>query len=119
MRRLIFLLSSAVVLCGTSTLSIQAESLPDRVLTLDESVHLALNNSEALLSSREDVNIALQRVHEAESLFFPRLDLNANWSKFRVQDNTPLLLQPELGPTLIPNSPRQNFYEARANIYQS
>ncbi len=97
----------------------QTEALPDRTLTLDESVRLALNNSQALLSSREDVNIALQRVREVESLFFPRLDLNANWSKFRVQGDTPMMLEPVLGPTLIPSSPRQNFYTGRASIYQS
>jgi outer membrane protein TolC len=96
-----------------------AQEIPDRTLTLDESVHLALNNSEALLSSREDVDIALQRVRQTESLFFPTLDLNANWSKFRVQGNTPLLLDPALGPTLITSSPRENFFTARASIYQS
>jgi outer membrane protein TolC len=96
-----------------------ADPLPDRTLALEESVRLALNNSPALLSSREDVNIAMQRVREAESLFFPRLDLNASWSKFRVDGDTPLELQPALGPTLITSSPRQNFYSARANIYQT
>ena len=29
------------------------------------------------------------------------------------------MLEPALGPTLVPSSPRQNFYTARANIYQS
>lgn len=96
-----------------------AQGLEDRVLSLEDSVRLALNNSQSILSSREDVNIALQRVRETESLFFPTLDLNANWSKFRVEGGTPLLLQPALGPTLVPSSPQQNFYTARANIYQS
>src|SRR5205807_2735714 len=96
-----------------------SQSLPDRSLTLEDSVRIALNNSQALLSSREDVNIALQRVRQSESLFFPRLDLNANWSKFRVEDGTPLMLEPALGPTLVPSNPRQNFYSTRANIYQS
>lgn len=90
----------------------------DRVLSLDDTVRLALNNSPALLSAREDVNIALQRVRQAQSLFFPRLDLNANWSKFRVEDNTPLMLQPQLGYSLIHTGPQENFYTARANIYQ-
>ncbi len=98
--------------CGT------AEAVPDRTLTLEDSVRIAVNNSQGLLNSREDVNIALQRVRESESLFFPKLDLNANWSKFRVQGATPMLLQPALGPTLVPTSPRQNFFDARANIYQ-
>ncbi len=96
-----------------------ADLLSDRTLTLEESVKLALNNSQGLLTTREDVNIASQRVREAESLFYPKLDLNANWSKFRVEGGTPLLLQPGLGPTLVPNSDRQNFYTTRANIYQT
>ncbi len=103
-------------LCSTVN---AAEFLPDRTLTLDDSVKLALNNSQSVLSSREDETIALQRVRESESLFFPKLDLNANWSKFRVEGATPLMLQPALGPTLVPDSPRQNFYTARANIYQT
>ncbi len=68
---------------------------------------------------QEDENIALQRVREAEGLFFPKLDVNANWSKFRVEGDKPLLLQPAMGPTLITSSPRENFYTARANIYQT
>src|SRR5258706_3917729 len=99
--------------------SVLGTGLPDRTLTLEDSVRIALNNSQAFLSAREDVNIALQRVRQSESLFFPRLDLNANWSKFRVEDGTPLMLEPALGPTLVPSSPRQNFYTARASIYQS
>lgn len=99
--------------------SVKADDLPDRTLTLEDSIRLATNNSQALLTSREDVNIALQRVREAEGLFFPKLDLNANWSKFRVEGNRPLMLEPALGPTLITDSPRQNYYTARANIYQT
>jgi outer membrane protein len=98
---------------------VHAQATPDRVLTLDDSVRLALNNSQALLSAREDENIALQRVRQAESLFFPKLDLNANWSKFSVDNSRPLLLQPQMGSTLITDNPRQNFYTARANIYQT
>lgn len=102
-----------------SVLWARAEDSADRRLTLDDSVRLAMNNSPALLSAREDVNIALQRVRQAQSLFFPRLDLNANWSKFRVEDNTPLMLQPNLGSSLVHTGPQENFYTARANIYQS
>jgi outer membrane protein TolC len=101
-----------------SSLGASSEPLPDRNLTLEDSVRLAVNNSQTLLASREDVNIAMQRVRESEALFFPKLDLNANVSKFRVESGRPLLLQPGLGPTLIDESPRENFYSARANIYQ-
>jgi outer membrane protein TolC len=111
---------STLVLAGWLAMApVWAQPIPDRTLSLDDSVRLALNNSPALLSSREDVNIAQQRVHETQSLFFPTLDLNANWSKFRTDSSTPLLLDPALAPTLIPASPRQNFYTTRASIYQS
>jgi outer membrane protein TolC len=119
MRRTAYIIAVASVLFGARPAYALDGTLQDRVLTLNDSVTLALHNSQAILSSREDVNIALQRVRETESLFFPRLDLNANWSKFRVDNGTPLMLQPALGPTLVPSSPRQNFYTARANIYQS
>jgi len=96
-----------------------AEPPAERALTLEDSVNLAANNSQALLMLQEDENIALQRVRQAESLFFPKLDVNANWSKFRVEGDKPLLLQPSLGPTIITGDPHENFYTARANIYQT
>src|SRR6266404_1462928 len=99
-----FLVLSFAALGPRSSL-FAVENAPDRTLTLEDSVRLAVNNSQGLLTSREDVNIALQRVRESESLFFPKLDLNANWSKFRVEGDRPLLLEPALGTTLIPNSP--------------
>jgi outer membrane protein TolC len=119
MRRTVFILIVTSVFFGAPPVYSEDGALQDRVLTLDDSVRIALNNSQALLSSHEDVNIALQRVREAESLFFPSLDLNVNWSKFRVDNGTPMMLQPALGPTLVPSNPRQNFYTTRANIYQS
>ena len=98
----------------------RAAELPsERVLTLDDSIKLAVNNSQALLMLQEDENIADQRIKQAEGLFFPKLDLNANWSKFSVEGDKPLLLQPGLGTTLITNDPHENFYTARANIYQT
>jgi outer membrane protein TolC len=106
-------------LCLLALRAFSAELLPERVLTLEDSVKLAVNNSQQMLMLQEDENIALQRVRESESLLFPKLDFNANWSKFRVQGDKPLLLQPAMGPTLITNSPAENFYTARANIYQT
>ena len=53
-----------------------------------------------------------------QASFFPKLDLNANWSKFDVEGDKPLLLDPQLGPTLITNQAPENFYTARADIYQ-
>ena len=90
----------------------------DRVLTIDDAVRIAQSQSETVLSSREDVTIALQRVHQAESLLFPQLDLNANWSKFRVEGDRPFLTQAALGSTLIPENSRPNYYTTRIDLYQ-
>ena len=93
-------------------------SFVDRVLTLEDSVRIAQGQSETVLSAREDVTIALQHVHQAEALFFPQLDLNANWNKFSVEGARPFLTQPQLGQTLIPANARPNYYTARVDIYQ-
>lgn len=93
---------------------------PERTLSLEESVRLALSNSHQLLLTQEDVNVATQRVRQAQTLFFPKLDFNASVSKFRVEEaDRPLLLQPSLAPNLITASPRENFYTARADIIQT
>ena len=62
-------LSWSVVLVPVLTMFAAAvQPVPDRTLSLDESVRLALNNSPALLSLHEDVNVALQRVREEMGL---------------------------------------------------
>ena len=58
-------------------------------------------------------NIALQRVRESESLVLPKKDFNANWSKFRVQGDKPLLLEPALGPNVDPESARRKIFIPR------
>jgi|GEM_PF-1020250 len=108
-----------IVLCVRVALALAAaDPFVDRVLTLEDAVRIAQGQSQIVLSSHEDVNIALQHVHEAESLLFPQLDLNANWSKFRTEGDRPFLTQPDLGSTLIPQNARPNYYTTRVNIYQ-
>ncbi len=102
-----------------ATFTCAQEILPSRTLGLQESIKIALENSHELLDSREDVEIAQQRVRESESLFFPKLDLNANWSRFSVDSSRPLLIQPALGSTLLTNSLDKYLYTARADVYQT
>lgn len=91
----------------------------DRTVTLQEAVRLALSNSQLLLSAAEDETIARQRVRQSEALFFPQLNLNANWSKFGVKGAAPFLVQPDLSPTLIPkDDDHNNFYSTRLDIFQ-
>ncbi|MBL0059235.1 MAG: TolC family protein [Elusimicrobia bacterium] len=90
---------------------------PDRVLTLEQSVQTGLQNSQALLSARDDVRIAQQRIVEARSLYFPTLALNMNASRYRAND--PVVLPGDFGSTvLVPSSEPENFYAGRLGLRQ-
>lgn len=90
---------------------------PDRVVTLDQSLQTALQNSQALLSAREDVRIADQRVIEARSLFFPTLGLNMNASRYLADEHA--VLSPEYGSTVLnPVSEPDNFFSGRLYLRQ-
>lgn len=59
---------------------------PERFLTLEQSVQTGLQNSQSLLSARDDVRIAQQCIVEARSLYYPNLALNMNASRYRATD---------------------------------
>ncbi len=90
---------------------------PDRVMTLELSVQTGLQNSQALLSARDDVRIAQQRIVEARSLYYPTLALNMNASRYRAND--PVVLPGDFGSTvLVPSSEPDNFYAGRLGLRQ-
>ncbi|MBI3292544.1 MAG: TolC family protein [Elusimicrobia bacterium] len=106
------------ILCWGWPASRCAAVSPERVLTLEEAVTLAINNNQELLSAKEDANIAQQRVKEAQALFFPKLDLYAGYSRFNIRNLFPL--SPGLGPAILqPTFETENFYQARASLYQT
>lgn len=91
---------------------------PERVLTIEEAVTLGISNNQDLLSAKEDVNIAQQRIKETQALFFPKLDLYAGYSRFDIRNAFPL--SPGLGPAILqPTSETENFYQTRASVYQT
>lgn len=90
---------------------------PDRVLTLEQSVQTGLQNSQPLLSAREDVRIAQQRIVEARSLYYPNLALNMNASRYRATDY--VALPGEFGSTVLsPSDEPGNFYAGRVALRQ-
>lgn len=90
---------------------------PERVLTLEQSVQTGLQNSQPLLSAREDVRIAQQRIVEARSLYYPNLALNMNASRYRATDY--VALPGEFGSTVLsPSDEPGNFYAGRVALRQ-
>jgi outer membrane protein len=109
-RRLFFALFPVACLC-------RAE-VSDRVLTLENSVQTGLQNSQALLSARDDVRIAEQRIVESRSLYFPTLAFNMNASRYRSDDY--VALPDDFGSTVLSkaNEP-DNFYASRFSLRQT
>ncbi|MBK8575322.1 MAG: TolC family protein [Elusimicrobia bacterium] len=110
MRRFLFGVLVLACLCHGET--------PERVLTLDQSVQPGLQNSQALLSARDDVRIAQQRIVESRSLFFPTLAFNLNASRYRSDDY--VALPDDFGSTVLSkaNEP-DNFYASRLSLRQT
>ena len=90
----------------------------ERVLTLDECTRLALNINQDVLIANEAVSYAEQRVNEAKSLYYPKLDLNFNISKFN-NDVETLINSHYLPATiLLPWGNRDYFYSTKLALWQ-
>ena len=96
-----------------------AEESAERTFTIAQSVQVALQNNQALLSAREGVRIATQRIAEARSLIWPSLAVNLNASRYRTEDHA--VLAAESGSTLLPpsfNGEADNYYSGRLALRQ-
>ena len=90
----------------------------ERVLTLNECTQLALNINQDILIANEAVSYAEQRVNEAKSLYFPKLDLNFNLSRFS-NDVSTLINSHYLPATiLLPDGSRDYFYSTKLALWQ-
>ncbi|MBQ4179005.1 MAG: TolC family protein [Elusimicrobia bacterium] len=90
----------------------------ERVLTLDECTRLALNINQDILIANEAVAYAEQRVNEAKSLYFPKLDLNFNISRFS-NDVETLINSHYLPATiLLPYGKRDYSYSTKLALWQ-
>ncbi len=90
----------------------------ERVLTLDDCTKLALNINQDILIAKEAVSYAEQRVNEARSLYFPKLDLNFNVSRFS-NDFETLINSHYLPATiLLPYGDMDYFYSTKLALWQ-
>ena len=86
------------------------------ILTLGDSVDLAVKNDPAALAAEQDIIIARQRVSEARFMAMPQLALSATLS--RVNLEYPEVLGSELGDRFIAPSASNAFYSLRAQALQ-
>lgn len=90
----------------------------ERVLTLNECTQLALNINQDILIANEAISYAEQRVNEAKSLYFPKLDLNFNLSRFN-NDAETLINSHYLPATiLLPYGKRDYAYSTKLALWQ-
>ncbi len=105
------------------TLLLRADTV-EKVYLLDESINLAILNNQQLLTAQLDTKIAQHRLKEAKSSMYPQLELNTNISRFEAE--SPLLLAPILGSTILPstkdpnenNAEVYNYYTAKISLFQ-
>ena len=91
----------------------------ERILSVEECIKLALNINEDVLIANESVLFAEQRVSEAKSLYYPKLDLNFNISRFS-NDVSTLINSHYLPATiLLPDGNRDYFYSTKLALWQS
>ncbi|MBI5572993.1 MAG: TolC family protein [Elusimicrobia bacterium] len=103
------------------TSCLYSQQLMERTLTLEQSVGLAISNSQQLLSAAQDIQIAKQRLIEARAIMYPQLEFNANYSKFNAE--SPLFLPSLLGNTILPQKMGElddveNYYTTKISLSQ-
>ncbi len=95
-----------------------ASAQPERVLTEDTCISLALNINHDILLSGQNVLFAEQRVKEAKALYWPTVDLNLNGSKF--SNDSPTIINSNSIPAsfFLPAGNRDLMYSARVSLWQ-
>ena len=85
----------------------------ERVLTIEDCTKLALNINQDILIANEAILFAEQRVNEAKSLYFPKLDLNFNVSRFSNDFDTLINSHYLPATILLPHGDADYFYSTK------
>lgn len=106
------LLFLCLILWGTSSWALEQ---PEKILTLEDSIKWALTNNQELLTASEKRYIAEQKIEEANSYFFPRINLSGAYTRLDV--SMPTTLPPSLGGSSLAVGV-SNHYAARISVSQ-
>ncbi|MBI5555487.1 MAG: TolC family protein, partial [Elusimicrobia bacterium] len=88
---------------------------PEKILTLGDSIKWALTNNQELLTASEKRYIAEQKIEEANSYFFPKINLSGAYTRLDV--SMPTTLPPSLGGSSLAVGV-SNHYAARISVNQ-
>ena len=93
----------------------------ERVLNLEKSIYYAHKNRSEILIMERGVGLAKEKLSEARSFRYPKIDLMFNYSKIddgRSSSNlSPFVLSPNFGSLMIPQSVDQ-YYFTRLSLWQ-
>ncbi len=106
------LVSLCLILWGAASWALEQ---PEKILTLEDSIRWAMTNNQELLAASEKRYIAEQKIEEANSYFFPKLNLSGAYTRLNV--STPTTLPPNLGGSSLAVGV-SNHYAARISVNQ-
>jgi outer membrane protein len=110
MKKIFILL--CLIFWGTISWSLEQ---PEKILTLEDSIKWAMTNNQELLAASEKRYIAEQKIEEADSYFFPKVNLSGAYTRLSV--STPTTLPPGLGGSSLAVGV-SNHYAARVSVTQ-
>lgn len=120
-------LLAVIAAAAPPVLAGDAELAPE-VLTLEDAVNRALANNPTLLASQQDVEVARGSLREARSLYYPKVDLNLSYVRYRNETfgvtghdlGNAVLEAPLEGPERIRGNPlAENLYLGRLGFEQT
>ncbi|MDR2426753.1 MAG: TolC family protein [Endomicrobium sp.] len=91
----------------------------EKILTEESSVQTAVNINHDILIHSQNIDFAQQRIKESQSLYFPKIDLNLNASRFNNME--PLILAGQLSPVpvYLPGENKDIYFSTRLSVLQS
>lgn len=91
----------------------------EKILTEDSSIQTAININHDILIHSQSIDFAQQRIKESQSLYFPKIELNLNASRFN--NMAPLMLSNQLAPTpvYLPGDNKDIYFSTRLSIWQN
>ncbi len=92
------------------------EQKPERIFTIEDSISCALNNRKEILIIEKELEIARERVKEANSFLYPKIDLTFNYSKLNTDQW--MSLPPTFSSILLQRSSPGDYYLTRLSLWQ-
>ncbi|MEW6041054.1 MAG: TolC family protein [Elusimicrobiota bacterium] len=89
----------------------------ERVFNVEQSIFYALRNRKDILLVSKDLEIARERIKEAGSFKYPKIDLTFNYSDVSTDRFTSL--PPAFGSILIPRRTPGPYYTTRLSLWQN